>query len=118
MLLQVIEGAGSADSDVKKQALKLYFEQAMSEPMHGIRASMFFNLERIGTQLGAADTVRLSELEKAVLPQRDGWNTYVLVYDGDVEIDRDRRNTRGKDVFKVRVKKVGGVAKSRTIRMR
>jgi hypothetical protein len=38
--------------------------------------------------------------------------------DGEVEIDKDRRNTRGKDVFKVRVKKVGGVAKSRTIRMR
>jgi hypothetical protein len=37
--------------------------------------------------------------------------------DGDIEIDRNRRNTAGADVFKVRVKKVGGSAKSRTIRM-
>lgn len=39
--------------------------------------------------------------------------------EGDVEIERNRRNTAGKDVFKVRVKKVGGpAAKTRTIRMR
>lgn len=38
--------------------------------------------------------------------------------DGEVEVDRNRRDTRGKDVFKVRVKKIGGGAKTRTIRMR
>lgn len=38
--------------------------------------------------------------------------------DGEVEIDRKRGNTRGKDVFKVVVKKVGGPKKVRTIRMR
>ncbi len=38
--------------------------------------------------------------------------------DGDVDIDRNRPNTKGKDVFKVKVKKVGGGAKSRVIRMR
>lgn len=38
--------------------------------------------------------------------------------DGDVEIDQNRRNTAGADTFKVRVKKVGGAGKSRTIRMR
>jgi hypothetical protein len=27
--------------------------------------------------------------------------------DGDIEVDRDRRNTPGKDVFKMRVNKVG-----------
>ena len=39
--------------------------------------------------------------------------------DGDVEIDKSRPNTKGKDVFKLRVKKVGGAkAVTRTIRMR
>jgi hypothetical protein len=38
--------------------------------------------------------------------------------DGDIEIDKTRRNTKGADTFKVRVKKVGGASKSRTIRMR
>jgi hypothetical protein len=39
--------------------------------------------------------------------------------DDDVEIEKDRRDTKGKDVFKVRVKKVGGpAAVTRTIRKR
>ncbi len=38
--------------------------------------------------------------------------------EGDVEVDKSRRNTAGKDVFKVKVKKVGGDAKTRVIRMR
>ena len=38
--------------------------------------------------------------------------------DGDIEIDKMRRDTRGADVFKVTVKKVGGPKKVRTIRMR
>lgn len=39
--------------------------------------------------------------------------------DGDIEIDRTRRDTRGRDVFKVKVKKIGGPkAKTRTIRLR
>jgi hypothetical protein len=39
--------------------------------------------------------------------------------DGDVDIDKNRRNTAGKDVFKVKVKKIGGPkAKTRTIRLR
>lgn len=38
--------------------------------------------------------------------------------DGDVDIDRTRRNSAGADVFKVVVKKVGGPKKARTIRMR
>jgi len=37
--------------------------------------------------------------------------------DGDVEIDKDRRDTRGADTFKVRVKLVGGAGATRTIRM-
>ena len=44
------------------------------------------------------------------VPRADG--------DGDIEIERNRSNTKGADTFKVRVKKVGGGAKSRTIRMR
>ncbi|MBD3945843.1 hypothetical protein [Nocardioides ganghwensis] len=38
--------------------------------------------------------------------------------DGDVEIEKGRRNTRGADTFKVRVKLVGGAGATRTIRMR
>ena len=38
--------------------------------------------------------------------------------DGEIEIDKNRRNTKGADTFKVRVKKIGGDSKSRTIRMR
>lgn len=85
-LLQVIEGAGSGESDVKKAALKLYFEQAMSEPLHGIRASMFFNLERIQTQLGAADQVRLKDLEKVVLPQKPPYEKWFQDGDRTIEV--------------------------------
>lgn len=38
--------------------------------------------------------------------------------DGDIKIDRKRGDTPGADVFKVRVKQIGGDAKGRTIRMR
>lgn len=38
--------------------------------------------------------------------------------DGDIDIDKTRRDTKGKDVFKVKVKKLGGGSKSRVIRMR
>ncbi len=39
--------------------------------------------------------------------------------EGDVEIDKNRRNTAGKDVFKVKVKKVGTKrAATRNIKMR
>ncbi|NHC21647.1 hypothetical protein G6553_00480 [Nocardioides sp. IC4_145] len=38
--------------------------------------------------------------------------------DGDIDIDKRRRDTKGADVFKVTVKKVGGNGKTRTIRMR
>lgn len=86
MLLQVIEGAGSGESDIKKQALKLYFEQAMTEPLHGIRASMFFNLERIQGQLGAADTVRLKDLEKVVLPQKPPYEKWFADGDRTIEV--------------------------------
>lgn len=38
--------------------------------------------------------------------------------DGEVEIEKKRPNTRGTDTFRVKVKKVGGPKKVRTIRMR
>jgi hypothetical protein len=39
--------------------------------------------------------------------------------DGDVaDVERNRPNTKGKDVFKVKVKKVGGKSKARTITKR
>ncbi|MEJ7796091.1 MAG: hypothetical protein WKF50_11100 [Nocardioides sp.] len=39
--------------------------------------------------------------------------------DGDISVDRDRRNTAGRDVFRIEVKRVGSdIACSRTIRLR
>jgi hypothetical protein len=39
--------------------------------------------------------------------------------EGDIDIDKNRRNTAGKDVFKLRLKKVGGPkAVTRTITLR
>lgn len=39
--------------------------------------------------------------------------------DGDIEVQRSRANTRGKDVFKMRIKRVGGpAAETRTITRR
>lgn len=39
--------------------------------------------------------------------------------DGEIEVDRERANTRGRDTFKLTIKKIGGPrAKSRTIRRR
>ncbi|QYJ03134.1 hypothetical protein KUV85_12405 [Nocardioides panacisoli] len=38
--------------------------------------------------------------------------------DGEVDVDKKRRNTRGADVFKLTVKRIGGPKKVRTIRMR
>jgi hypothetical protein len=38
--------------------------------------------------------------------------------DGDIEVERNRPNTQGRDVFRATVKKVGGPMKSRTIRLR
>lgn len=39
--------------------------------------------------------------------------------DGDIDIDKNRRNTAGKDVFKLKLKKIGGPkAVTRTITLR
>lgn len=39
--------------------------------------------------------------------------------DGDIEIEKNRRDTQGRDTFKIKVKKVGGPkAETRTIRFR
>ena len=38
--------------------------------------------------------------------------------DGDIEIEKSRPDTAGKDVFKVKVKKIGGKKATRTIRVR
>lgn len=49
----------------------------------------------------------------------DGKRYHKKVHRGDVEIEKNRRDTKGKDVFKLRVKKVGGPkAKTRIIRLR
>jgi hypothetical protein len=38
----------------------------------------------------------------------DGKRYHHKVHQGDVDIEKKRPNTRGKDVFKLRVKKIGG----------
>lgn len=49
----------------------------------------------------------------------DGKRFHNKVHRGDVDIEKKRPNTKGKDVFKLRVKKVGGPkAKTRIIRLR
>lgn len=57
-----------------------------------------------------------------VILKHDGKTYYNQVRradgEGDIEIERDRPNTAGRDVFKVTVKKIGGGKKSATIRMR
>lgn len=67
------------------------------------------------------DDARPGSRWKVVLEQ-DGKRFHERVHradgEGDVEIEHNRRNTRGADVFKVKVKKVGGGAKTRVIRMR
>jgi hypothetical protein len=84
-LLALIEGAGSGETQLRKDALKLYFAQANVEPMHGLRASMYFNLERIKSTLPAASQVRLGELEKAVLPQKPPYDEWFA--DGERHIE-------------------------------
>lgn len=49
----------------------------------------------------------------------DGKRYHKKVHKGDVDIEKSRPNTKGKDVFKLRVKKIGGPkAKTRIIRLR
>jgi hypothetical protein len=57
-----------------------------------------------------------------VILKHDGKRYLKQVYradrEGDVDIDKNRPNTKGKDVFRVKVKKIGGGSKARVIRMR
>jgi hypothetical protein len=58
-----------------------------------------------------------------VILKHDGKRFHKKVHradrDGDIEIDKNRRNTPGKDVFTLKLKKIGGPkAVTRTIRMR
>lgn len=58
-----------------------------------------------------------------VILKHDGKRFHKKVHradgDGEIEIDKDRPDTRGKDVFKLRIKKIGGPkAVTRTIRAR
>lgn len=81
-LIALIEGA---EGDLKQKAVDLAFQQAFAEPMHGIRASLFFNLERIKDQLSPADQAKLGELEKAVIPQKPPYEKWFE--DGKREIN-------------------------------
>jgi hypothetical protein len=66
-LLALIEGSTGA---LKDGAVAAYLKHAASEPMHGLRASMYFNLDRIKSQLSPAQNAELDTLKKAVVPQK------------------------------------------------
>jgi len=40
--------------------------------------------------------------------QRFHKKVYTANRDGEIEVDKDRRDTRGRDVFKLKIKKIGG----------
>lgn len=67
------------------------------------------------------DDAKPSRMWRVVI-EHDGKRIHNRVHrangEGDVDIEKIRRNTNGADVFKVRVKRVGGGDRSRTIRMR
>jgi hypothetical protein len=69
-LLELIEGATPADGNLKKQALDLYLAQAMAEPLHGIRASMHFNLVRVAPTMDADQKKIATELQNATIPAK------------------------------------------------
>lgn len=66
-LLALIEGASG---EVKSKALELFTRQAAGEPMHGLRASMYFNLDRVRGSLDAASVSKLDALKLDVIPQK------------------------------------------------
>lgn len=83
-LLALIEGCGADDTAVRAQALDLYFAAADREPDGGLRASMFFNLERLEASLTPADQARLQALGNLVIPTRPPYDKWLA--DGKREI--------------------------------
>lgn len=75
-LLELVEGANAADGDLKKRALDAYLAQANAEPLHGLRASMYFNLERVGPSLDAGQAKALADLKTSVVPQKPPYDQW------------------------------------------
>ena len=75
-LLELVEGASAADGDLKKKALDLYLAQGNAEPLHGLRASMYFNLERIGPSLDASQAKLLADLKVGVVPNQPPYDQW------------------------------------------
>ncbi len=75
-LLCLIEGAKPADGALKGDAIKLYLAQAKSEPLHGLRASMYFNLDRLKNVLDPAQTKLLADLKPLVVPEKPAYDTW------------------------------------------
>lgn len=75
-LLELVEGATAADGDLKKKALDLYLAQGNAEPLHGLRASMFFNLERVGPSLDAGQAKGLADLKASVVPAKPPYDQW------------------------------------------
>lgn len=84
-LMSLIEGCKDNEADLKQQAIGLYFDQAKQEPLHGIRASMFFNMEKIQDQLNPAQKAQLADLEKSVIPASPPYDKWFA--DGKREIN-------------------------------
>jgi len=83
-LLCLIEGCQASEAPLRQRALDLYFQQALAEPLSGLRASMCFNLERLEGSLEPADKTRLQQLRDAVIPQKPPYEKWFA--DGKREI--------------------------------
>ncbi|MBI1945133.1 MAG: hypothetical protein HYS27_05525 [Deltaproteobacteria bacterium] len=81
-LLELVEGATAADGDLKKKALDLYLAQGNAEPLHGLRASMFFNLERVGPSLDAGQAKALADLKASVVPAKPPYDEWFAANGG------------------------------------
>lgn len=84
-LLSLIENCKPEDGVIKQKAIDLYLDQAGKEPLHGIRASMYFNMDRIATQLSPEQKLKLDQLKNSVVPSHPPYDKWFS--DGKREIN-------------------------------
>ncbi|MBI5497066.1 MAG: hypothetical protein HY904_18775 [Deltaproteobacteria bacterium] len=76
-LLAVIQGCTTpAEKGVRDQAIAAYLKHAGSEPMNGLRASMYFNLEGLKASLSPEQAKGLEDVRKQVVPQAPPYATW------------------------------------------
>ncbi|GIW71980.1 MAG: hypothetical protein KatS3mg102_1522 [Planctomycetota bacterium] len=67
-LLALYEGAASPE--LKQQAAEALLERALAEPIEGLRANVYLNLEPYKDALSPANRARLERLQELVLPSK------------------------------------------------